>query len=157
MEYTTMQTHRERPLGVSIIAVLEGLGGLFWVAIGVIALVASYNVPSTILSTIPYPLSAYVSIGDIHTSGAALTLGIVGGVLVIGAVIELLLARGLWRLKHWAFWLTVVIQFLSLLGSIFAFLQPEPNVGGIVLGIVIPAIILAYFLADANVRAAFRL
>ncbi|MFL5655531.1 MAG: hypothetical protein ACJ8CB_15305 [Ktedonobacteraceae bacterium] len=59
--------------------------------------------------------------------------------------------------KRLTFWLTVVIQSLSLLGSIIAFFQPQSNVVAILLGMVIPVIVLVYFLADANVRKAFRL
>ena len=151
MEHTTMQTHRERPLGVSIIAVLEGLLSLFWLVIGVLVLIASFNVPANL----PNSLSAYVSIVDLQVTHAAAILGIVGGILVIVGVLGLLSAWGLWRLKRFAFWSTMVILSLSLLNSILAFFRPNPNVVTILLGMVIPVIILVYFLVDANVRAAF--
>ena len=151
MEHTTMQTHRERPLGVSIIAVLEGLLSLFWLVIGVLVLIASFNVPANL----PNSLSAYVSIVDLQVTHAAAILGIVGGILVIVGVLGLLSAWGLWRLKRFAFWSTMVILSLSLLNSILAFFRLNPNVVTILLGMVIPVIILVYFLVDANVRAAF--
>jgi len=39
---------------------------------------------------------------------------------------------------------------------VFAFTQPNANIWSIVAGMIIPIVILIYFLADANVRAAFR-
>jgi uncharacterized membrane protein len=51
---------------------------------------------------------------------------------------------------------TVIIEMISLVGSVFSFIQPHANFWSNVVGIIIPIVILVYFLADANVRAAFR-
>jgi hypothetical protein len=50
----------------------------------------------------------------------------------------------------------VIIEIISLIDSVFAFTQPHANFWSAVVGMIIPIVILAYFLADANVRAAFR-
>jgi uncharacterized membrane protein (DUF2068 family) len=62
----------------------------------------------------------------------------------------------LWLLKRWAFWLTVIFQVISLLRHGLEFTQAtHPPVALIVAGMIIPAVILIYFLVDPNVRAAF--
>jgi uncharacterized membrane protein (DUF2068 family) len=62
----------------------------------------------------------------------------------------------LWTLKRWACWVTVIIEMISLVGSVFSFIQPHTNFWSNLVGMIIPIVILVYFLADANVRAAFR-
>ena len=75
--------------------------------------------------------------------------------LVVGLV-SLLFAWGLWTLKRWAFWATVIIEIISLINSVLAFTQPHANFWSAAVGMIIPIVILVYFFADANVRAAFR-
>jgi hypothetical protein len=40
--------------------------------------------------------------------------------------------------------------------SVFVFTHPRVNIWSIVVDMIIPIVVLFYFLADANVRAAFR-
>ena len=75
--------------------------------------------------------------------------------LVVG-FLSLLFAWGLWQLSRWAFWATVVIQFISLANSVIAFTQVNANIGFIVVSMIVPIVILLYFLVNSNVRAAFR-
>ena len=101
MQNTTTAS-RQRPLGVTIIAILTALqavGLLILSAIGFVGFLATISKTHT-------PLLTNVVIA-----------GILGGVLVLIAVFLLLVAWGLWTLKRWAFWFTVVAQLLSMQGK----------------------------------------
>jgi len=75
--------------------------------------------------------------------------------LVIG-IITIIFTLGLWLLQRWAFWLTIIIEVISLLRHAFEFTRAHAAVGSIVISMLLPAIILIYFLLDPHVRRAFR-
>jgi FtsH-binding integral membrane protein len=121
---------RPRPIGVTIIAILMGIQGLFLLFVGIFALFGAF-VPG------------------------------VGGAFVFLAILTLLLgllilyfASSLWTLKRWAFWATVIIEIINVVEGLVALFSGRGWVN--VPGLIISAIILIYFLADSNVRAAFR-
>lgn len=72
------------------------------------------------------------------------------------AVATFVLVWGLWTLKPWAFWATVVIEALSLVVRLFTILQPNAQVSSILLRMILPLLILVYLFANRNIRAAFR-
>ncbi len=75
--------------------------------------------------------------------------------LLVGLV-KLFLVWGLWMLKRWAFWATVFIAAVSLLSSVIAVTEPGPTDWALLSELLIPAIILIYFVVDSRVRGAFR-
>jgi uncharacterized membrane protein (DUF2068 family) len=81
---------------------------------------------------------------------AAPALAIYG--LIIG-VLYLVLAWGLWTLKPWAFWTTVIFEAIGLIGAIIGLVQRQ---GTSVVSLIFPIVVLVYMLMDRNVRAAFR-
>jgi len=148
MQNATMEAPRRRPLGVSIIAVLVAIQGIFFLILGILALVA----------VIVAANSAGTTVNGYAITGATVSAiaGVLAGIFLVVGLVSLLFAWGLWTLKRWAFWATVIIEIISLINSVFAFTQPHANFWSIVVGMIIPVVILVYFLADANVRAAFR-
>jgi len=94
-------------------------------------------------------------------------LGILGGILLLAGgvpalgiitlilgVLYLVLAWGLWTLKPWAFWGTVILEVLTLINGIFG-LGLGRQTNGIV-SIIFAVVVLIYMFADRNVRQAFR-
>jgi hypothetical protein len=141
-----VEAPRKRPLGVSIISVVVALGAIINLFLGGVALwVAVFG---------GLILTANGSV----SSGAALgaVSAIVGIIGIIVGLVELLFAWGLWTLKPWAFWATVIIEAVNLLSGLIALIQHQYSGWAAVSTMIIPAIILIYFLADSNVRAAFR-
>jgi uncharacterized membrane protein (DUF2068 family) len=137
---------RNRPLGVTVIAVLLAIGAILEILTGVLILAGTFAVGHAI-------------VGHGHaTSGHVLdTAGIILAIipLVIG-VLTLIFAVGLWLLKRWAFWLTVIIEVISLIRHALEFTQAShPPTGLIVVEMIIPIAVLIYFLVDPNVRIAF--
>ncbi|HEX6552508.1 MAG TPA: hypothetical protein VF026_07085 [Ktedonobacteraceae bacterium] len=148
MQNTTMEAPRRRPLGVSIIAVLVAIQGIFFLILGILALVA----------VIAAANSAGTTVNGYPVTGATVSAiaGVLAGIFLVVGLISLLFAWGLWTLKRWAFWATVIIEIISLINSVFGLAQPHANYWSAIVGMIIPIVILVYFLADANVRAAFR-
>ena len=94
-------------------------------------------------------------------------LGILGGILLLAGgvpalgiitlilgVLYLVLAWGLWTLRPWAFWGTVILEVLTLINGIFG-LGLGRQANGI-LSIIFAVVVLIYMFADRNVRQAFR-
>ena len=117
-------TTRTRPLGITIIAIIMAIQGILAV-IGGILLMTGGGVLSTI-----------------------------GVITLILGILYLVLAWGLWTLKTWAFWGTVVLEVLTLINGILGLVQHTPAQG--VLSLIFAVVVLIYMFADRNVRAAFR-
>ena len=94
-------------------------------------------------------------------------LGILGGILLLAGgvpalgiitlilgVLYLVLAWGLWTLKPWAFWGTVILEVLTLINGIFGLGLGRQTNG--ILSIIFAVVVLIYMFADRNVRQAFR-
>ncbi|TMC22352.1 MAG: DUF2127 domain-containing protein [Chloroflexi bacterium] len=141
-KHMMMEPARKRPTGVTIIAVLLAIGGIF-------ALLGA--------------LLGFFGIGLLGVKIAGISGGIVTGIgVLLGAIallialIPLILSWGLWTLQTWAFWTTVIVESLSIVYTVLSWLQDRTTVPSLIGSLIIPVIILAYFLFDRNVRAAFR-
>ena len=115
---------RARPLGITIIAVIMAVQGILAILGGILLMGG----------------------GGIFTS-----LGVIS--LILG-VLYLVLAWGLWTLKTWAFWGTVILEVLTLINGIVGLGQGIPASG--IISLIFAVVVLVYMFADTNVRAAFR-
>ena len=122
---------RKRPLGISIIAVLLFISAVVEIFFGVIVLVSS--IFANLL--------------------AALLIGWIP--LAIG-IVSFILAWGLWTLKPWAYWATVILEVVNIVIHLFSLGQVNHSFGDIFGGGIISLIILTYLLVDRNVREAFQ-
>ena len=141
-----METRSRRPLGVTIIATLLGIEGILELLAGILILVGIFAVGHVINSH-----------GHTTTARVVDTVGIILAIipLVVG-LLTFIFAVGLWLLKRWAFWLTVIIEVISLIRHTLEFTQPSHSPTGLIVAeMIIPALILLYFLVDPNVRRAF--
>src|SRR5215472_6359249 len=132
-----MEITKSRPVGITIIAILLVIQGGLEIIYALLALVAA---PGFIIST----------------AHSAIVVQLSPWGFLISGIVALVLAYGLWTLRTWAFWGTVVLEFLNLIGgtvALFSYYFPF----AVLLSLVIPAVILIYFCVDANVRSAFNL
>jgi len=134
-----------RPLGVTIIAVLLIIAGIAEILIGVLTFAGVFSVAHVIAVH-----GHHVTASVLDTLG-----GILAGISILIGIVTLIFAWGLWTLKTWAFWLVVALEVFSLVRHLFEFTRPDHSTTAIVLGLVLPVVILLYFLVDPNVRAAF--
>lgn len=123
-----------RPTGVTILAILEALGGLL-LLFGAAALFA--------LSALSGSTSGTSAGGLIGVFGAAL-----GAFLVILALISFAVAYSFWTGKPWGWWLGLILSVLQIISGLITF-----PVG--VLNILIGIIIL-YYLTRPHVKVWFH-
>jgi len=101
---------KQRLASVTIIAVLQILDGLWGLASGCALLAGGGALAAFITRFVEAP--RWVG----GTLGGALAL--VGLVLILFALLDFVLAWGIWTLHRWAWWLTMVTAVLSVLGSL---------------------------------------
>lgn len=111
---------RDRPLGLTIIAILYWIGGVFSI-IGGIGLMG---------------LGAAVA-------GIGTALGIFLIVLGVGAIV---VGVGLWQVKEWSWWPAIIIGLLNLANGLYSLINPIQGVDAIgpIISLIIQVIILIY-------------
>ena len=127
----------KRPTGVSILAILNGIGGAIFVIVGLIFVVlgpgitaAMKEMPETLEQSMLIPL-----------------LGAMSAVFFVFAAIDFIVAYGLWTGAGWGWWLYVALLALGIVSSVLSL----PS--GIV-GIVINGLIL-YYMTRRHVKEYF--
>ncbi|HZR38537.1 MAG TPA: hypothetical protein VFB12_00360 [Ktedonobacteraceae bacterium] len=122
-----------RPLGITIIAILLFISAVIEILGGL----------SSVMGAPPTG-----TLSDVLLGWFPLILGI----------IELVLAWGLWTLKSWAYWATLIAEIVIILVHFFGFLglPRTHSVLAVISGGIISILIVLYLLLDRNVRRAFR-
>ena len=141
---------RHRPLGVTIISIVLSIAGIFELLLGILILVAIFTLGHEI------SVHGHAVVGSIVDVVGGVLGGVLAGAALLIGIFSLIFAIGLWRLKRWAFWLTVILEILSIVRHLVEFTHPAHSTPSIIIGLILPVIILLYFLVDPNVRRAFR-
>jgi hypothetical protein len=124
--------NESRPKGITILAVLETLVGIYYLATGF----AELFVAATIRS---------LSYFGIPSSGMAMIPRVLGTALIIIGLVSLVVAWGLWTGKRWARMCALIFAILSIILSLISFH---------IIGLVIDVIIV-YYLTRPNVKQFF--
>ncbi len=133
----------QRPVGISIVAVLAALVGILFF-IGAVAFAALSTVGGFLQDIIEmYGASVLPGIGSLLS---AIALG-VAGVLAIVGILYLVTAYGLWTGKGWARMLAIVLLILDIIGGI-------ATLPAGIITIIIGGVLLWYFFTPA-VKAFF--
>ena len=115
-----------RPTGVAILAILEAIAGVYYLAIGISA-------------------SIYLTLARLSFGIPPIDSRFVGAVLIIIGLVSLLLAWGLWTGKGWARMTALVFAILSIIASLISRH----------LIIIVIDIIIIYYLTRPNVKQFF--
>jgi len=100
-----------KPIGIVILAILQLLSALFYLAVGGLAVIAA------------------------AASGIfGIFFAFVGLIFLIIGIIGLILFYGLWNLKGWAWLWTLIVNILGILGGI---MDPIANIIGLAISIII--------------------
>ncbi len=124
-----------RPLGVTILAILAAIGGVFGI-LGGIGIVFG----GALIATVAGGLGAIVSL--------------LGLLLLVLSVAELVLAYGFWMLRTWAWQLGFALEVASVALAILQLLFGGAGLGSVVITLIVAGIIL-YYLNTPEVRKAF--
>jgi uncharacterized membrane protein (DUF2068 family) len=119
-----------RPLGITIIAILLFIQAIVEIVGGIFSFLGNI----------------------IHNPLSGLLVGWVP--LAIG-VLVLILAWGLWTLRPWAYWATLILEIVNIVLHLLGYSQTH-SIFAIISGGIISIIIVIYLLVDRNVRNAFR-
>lgn len=131
--------HEPRPAGITVIAILGAIMGFF-----------------LLIASIPLFFGAGllgINVGP-ELREYAIWYGLAG---IIIALLQLFVAWGLWTLKPWALWTTIVIEALAIIELLITWIGGYTTFPSLLLNLIIPVIILVYLLASQSVRAAFHI
>ncbi|HXZ04280.1 MAG TPA: DUF2127 domain-containing protein [Ktedonobacteraceae bacterium] len=123
-------TTARRPLGITIIAILMFIQAVVEIFFGFFSFFGSI----------------------IHNPLTGLLAGWIP--LAIG-VLLFIVAWGLWTLKPWAYWVTLILEIVNIVLHFLGYSQTH-SLFAIISGGIISIIIVIYLLVDGNVRRAFR-
>ena len=123
-------TTTRRPLGISIIAILLFIQAVFEIVTGIFSFFGHL---------IRNPLSGLL----------------VGWIPLAIGILLLILAWGLWTLKPWAYWATLVLEIVNIVLHFLGYQQTH-SIFAIISGGIISIIVVIYLLVDRNVRRAFQ-
>jgi hypothetical protein len=129
----------QRPTGITILAVLAAIGGVFGLLAAITALGFAGVAAGALGGTVGLAAGSLLVIGGI--------------ILLVASVINLAFAYGAWNLKPWAWVLGLIGQGLGLLSAVITTLD-SGSVSGQILNIVISALII-YYLLTPDVKRAF--
>lgn len=131
-----------RPLGISILAIIELLFGVISLVLGAILAAASGSIVSAAKS---------VGLGSIGAGALGTVIAILGGGLVIAGLIGILIGWGFWTGRGWARIVAIILTAIGVIGGLVALLLGIYT--GIV-GLVIDVLIL-WYLFRPSVKAYF--
>jgi hypothetical protein len=128
--------YRERPLGVTILAILALIGGVFGV-IGGLGAVFGGGV-----------------VGAVVNPGLGAVVALIGLAVLAVAIVTLALAYGFWTLKTWAWQLGFVLEVVNVGLQILQFLAGGASLWNLAVTLVVAGIVV-YYLNTPDVRRAF--
>jgi hypothetical protein len=127
--------NKNRPAGITILAVLQALGGIVWVLVGAGMMMVGAILPIAV--ELPMFFGALA--------------GLMGPFLVVFGIVALVLAYGLFVGKGWAWVWSLVF---AVIGLILGLLGAVGSLGSVILPIIIYLIII-YYLTRSHVKAFF--
>jgi hypothetical protein len=143
--------HRHRPLGVTLLAILQILGGigLFLLSLVMFGLGALFGTMSAFPEIEQQLPQWFVNVGAI----AFISVGVF---LLILAIVNFILARGFLKGKRWARMFGIIVAFLEILSVVITAVSSGSltQVASIGFGALIPILILVYLMLP-NTKAWF--
>jgi hypothetical protein len=160
-------TPKSRPLGVTIIAILNIIGGAIMLIFGILLITLGAVLPLAPPSVINQPeLQGNLTAGQVPIpptspettmiaqdlfGGFSIAIGIV---LIAIAIVSFVVAYGLLKGKGWAWTVTLILSIISIVfNAISIAATAGANLGGII-SIIISAVII-YYLYRPHVKAYF--
>jgi uncharacterized membrane protein (DUF2068 family) len=124
----------QRPTGITVLAILAAIGGVFGILGGL----------------------ALIGVGTVVASSTGLggLAAILGLIALAYGILSLVLAYGFWTLQPWAWTLGVGLEVAGIVINVLQYINNTSALGGTIFSIAINAIVL-WYLYQPNVKAAF--
>jgi uncharacterized membrane protein (DUF2068 family) len=124
----------QRPTGITVLAILAAIGGVFGILGGL----------------------ALIGVGTVVASSTGLggLAAILGLIALAYGILSLVLAYGFWTLQPWAWTLGVGLEVAGIVINVLQYINNSSALGGTIFSIAINAIVL-WYLYQPNVKAAF--
>ncbi len=133
----------QRTATITILVVLQILDGL-WGVISGCALLAGGGALAVVIIELAKDAPPWLS----GALGGAIAL--IGVALIVFALLDFVLAWGLWALRRWAWWVTMIKAVLSVLGPLLTLLGGNlTSVPTLILNLVIIALLLTFEVQQA--------
>ena len=123
-------TTARRPFGISVIAIILFIQAVFEIIVGIFSFLG-------------------------HLVTSPITGLLVGWIPLVMGILLLILARGLWALRPWAYWVTLVLEIVNIVLHFLGYQQGH-SLFAVISGGFISIIVVIYLLVDRNVRRAFQ-
>lgn len=152
--YAPYPTRMRRPVGVTILAVLDIIAGIIVLlgAIGAFVL-AGYLSSSTVKQNLQQHLPTW------FLNIAPVAMAALGMILLVIAIIIFLVARGFLKGRNWSRVLAIVLLVLSIISSVFDLIATATFIPGalirFLIAIIIPVLLIIY-LTRPGVKAWFH-
>jgi len=142
----------ERPLGITILAVLGIIGGILAFIGGITMAVASTMVNNPDIRDMirDAMISAGITDVDAVLEILATVLIVAGAIIVIMGLVGIVISWGFWTGKQWAWIVGVIFYIVGTVISVVGMVWSLTNVIGVIIGVVI-----LYYLFRSNVKAWF--
>ena len=133
--------HRSRPFGIAVLAFLLFISGLLDLAVVTLGLL---HIPVWHMRFVAPRMSQVNQTSEVVAVALLLAL----------SLLPLLLARGLWNLKPWAYWAVLLLEAINVTFGVVNLINHQPEQQTL-LTLAVPVLILLYLLLDHNVHVAF--
>jgi hypothetical protein len=160
--YILQSTPKSRPIGVTIIAILNIIGGVLMLVFGIGLITLGAVLPTLPPSVFNQSqIEGNFTAGQVPIPAGAPPMGLqsllggvgiaFGAVLVALAIVSFIVAYGLLKGRGWAWTVTLILSIISIVWN--AITIATGNIGGII-SIIISAVII-YYLYRPHVKAYF--
>jgi len=138
-----MTQQQQRPTGITILAVLAIIGGLFSLFGGCTVVAGGALIGA---------MGAQAGVNGAAAGGGLLS--VYGIVILAIAVADIVFGIGAWTLKPWAWMLGLVLQGLNVVVALVSIVAGWSTFGGQIIGLAINAVII-YYLMTPDVKKVF--
>lgn len=136
-----------RPTGVKVVSLLYYIWALLWMAFGLLVALGATIIIKYMIEVIPQL--------ETVDYGTLVVMGIILGLALIAlGIIELLVARGLWKMRPWARIVAIVLSLLAVINAVSAILSGFKFFQ--IVRIIVDGGIVAYLLISKEAREAFK-
>lgn len=142
---------KKRPTGITSLAILEFVFGIFRIGLGLLPMVGALLAPDLVSRAAK---ASGLASGVSHAPGLGFTLGLVAEVVIVG-LFAIIVAYSLWTGKSWGWLAAMILNIIGIIETIISIPLLGQPIYIHIIGILISLVVI-YYLTRPHVRAFFR-